>query len=340
MAPLHMSKREQDVKECLYYDSREGTAHCRLCPQMCVIPEGEAGQCRIRRNSGGKLIAEMYGRVCSLNLDPMEKKPLYHYKPGSLIISVGTLGCNLKCGFCQNWHISQSDAPTKYVSVDDLMFAAESAAANVGISYTYNEPLVWYEYVLDAARAAKARGMVNVLVTNGQINEEPLAELLPSIDAMNIDLKSMEDSFYREICGGRLRPTLRTIEIAKAAGVHVEITNLIVPTRNDDPAIIRKLVDWVAALDVRTPLHFSRYFPNYRFDLEPTPANTLKRAYDLAREVLPYVFLGNIQIGGTNDSYCPACGSTLIHRAGYAVDTAGLVGDRCAGCGAETGIIR
>jgi pyruvate formate lyase activating enzyme len=328
------------MKECLYYEMRGDKAHCRLCPQMCVIPEGEVGKCRIRKNQNGTLVALMYEEVTALNLDSIEKKPLYHFRPGTMIISVGTLGCNLTCGFCQNWHISQSTMPTKHVSVDDLVFAAESAAGSVGISYTYNEPLIWYEYVLDAAREAKAKGMVNVLVTNGMVNEEPLREMLPYIDAMNVDIKSMDDSFYQEVCGGRLRPVLRTVEIAKEAGVHIELTNLLIPTRNDDPAQIDKLVTWIRDLDPLTPLHFSRYFPNYRFDLEPTPALTLRSAYERAKESLPHVFLGNIVLPGAADSNCPSCGAVLITRAGYDVDVIGLNASRCAKCGAETGIVR
>ncbi|MGQ9779213.1 MAG: AmmeMemoRadiSam system radical SAM enzyme, partial [Bacillota bacterium] len=248
---------------------------CLLCPHGCRLQDGREGVCRVRRREGEKLFALNYGRVTALALDPIEKKPLYHFYPGSAILSAGTFGCNFACGFCQNWRISQEEAPSEFIPPARLVAMAERerAAGNIGLAYTYSEPSVWWEYVLDAAVLAKERGLVNVLVTNGFLNPGPLRELLPYLDGVNMDIKGSEE-FYRRVCRGRLTPVKAFAEAVLAAGVHLELTNLIIPGYNDTEEDLQALIDWVAGLDPEIPLHFSRYFPQYRFTAPPTPLAT------------------------------------------------------------------
>lgn len=301
------------MREALHYEPHERGLVCRLCPKECVIGEGLTGFCRARRNVGGRLYAANYAACSSYALDPIEKKPLYHFYPGSYIFSVGTWGCNFACRFCQNWQIAQDEPDTLELSpAQAVEMAAGAGRRNIGIAYTYSEPSVWYEYVLDTAALARERGLRNVLVTNGFINAQPLIELLPHIDAFNIDVKAFNDRFYREVCAGRLAEVKRTVELA-AAVAHVEVTCLVVPGLNDDPDELEGLAAWLASLSKDIPLHFSRYFPNYKLSTPPTPLATLERAYDAARRHLSYVYVGNVGAGGVN-THCPACGLMVIDR--------------------------
>ncbi|MFZ5591770.1 MAG: AmmeMemoRadiSam system radical SAM enzyme [Bacillota bacterium] len=326
------------MQEALHYRRLpDNKVHCQLCPQGCHIADGRHGLCRMRQSRGGRLYAANYGLVSAAALDPMEKKPLYHFYPGSLVFSLGTLGCNLRCGFCQNWHIAQTDsAPARYMSpqqvVQQALVLQEREAAMVGIAYTYSEPLMWYEFVLDTARLARKDGLKNVLVTNGYINRQPLQELLPYIDAMNIDLKGATDEFYRQHCAGRLEPVKETIQLA-AAACHVEVTTLLIGGVNDSPAQIEQLARFLAGVDRRLPWHLSRYFPNYQFDLPPTPLENLRRARQIAREYLDFVYVGNAPELDGSDTVCPRCGHTVIARRGYLVDRSGLAGSNCRNCG-------
>ncbi|MBM3252487.1 MAG: AmmeMemoRadiSam system radical SAM enzyme [Candidatus Omnitrophica bacterium] len=284
-----------NCKEALFYETlANGKVHCLLCPQSCQISDGKFGFCRVRKNLKGKLCSLIYGEITSIALDPIEKKPLYHYHPGEYILSVGTKGCNLACPFCQNWSISQDDvASTQSITSQELIKKAQELNS-FGIAYTYNEPFIWYEFVLDTARLAKKEGLENVLVTNGFVNLKPLEEILPFIDAMNIDLKSIDDDFYRKICKGRINPVLETIKRSHSS-CHIELTNLIIPTLNDKEDNFRRLVDWIFDnLGPEVPLHFSRYFPCFKIDIPPTPVDTLKKAEQIARKKLKYVYLGNI----------------------------------------------
>lgn len=283
------------LKEASYYEILPaGRVHCRLCPHECIIADGKRGVCGVRANRGGRLYSEIYGEITSVALDPIEKKPLYRYHPGEFILSIATKGCNFHCGFCQNWQISQGiDAPAQSATPEEIVEKTKSMHS-FGIAYTYNEPFIWYEFVRDTAILAKENGLENVLVTNGYVNEKPLIELLPYINAMNIDLKSIEPEFYRKICRGELEPVLRTIELSRKS-CHVELTCLIIPTLNDDEKSIEKLVTWVSEhAGSDTPLHISRYFPCYQFKIPPTPASTLKTAERIARRKLKYVYLGNV----------------------------------------------
>ncbi|MGQ9756002.1 MAG: AmmeMemoRadiSam system radical SAM enzyme [Desulfotomaculales bacterium] len=331
------------MKEALFYVRKEDgdKVVCLLCPQRCVIAPGKTGICRQRRNVDGTLYALNYAEVSSAAIDPVEKKPLYHFYPGHTILSVGTVGCNLHCKFCQNWEIAHGDAPTTTVTPEELVRMAKNEAARgpcIGIAYTYNEPWIWYEYVYDAAVLAHEAGLKNVLVTNGFVEQEPLEKILPYVDAMNIDVKAFTDDYYRKLCAGRLEPVLRTVE--RAVGrCHVELTTLIVTGCNDSPEEIKELVDWVAGLDPAIPLHFSRYFPRYRMDAPPTPEETLWKARSIALEKLHYVYLGNVHAPEADSTRCPRCRNTVVERLGYLVRAVSLDGNRCGHCGQELNIV-
>jgi pyruvate formate lyase activating enzyme len=319
-------------KEALFWERREdGRIQCLLCPVGCVIAEGKVGVCMGRKNEGGILYATNYGRLVSIAIDPIEKKPLYHFHPGTQILSTGPNGCNMSCQQCQNWTISQEESPTEFLTPEDLVRIA-SKENSVGIAYTYTEPLIWYEYVLDTAKIARENNLANVLVTNGYIHEEPLKELLPYIDAMNIDLKSMDDDFYKKICKAKLAPVLRAIELSHQNEIHIEITNLLIPTLNDSEEQVQKLVDFVAGLSDRIPVHFSRYFPAYQMDLPPTPMESLQKAFLLAKRRLKYVFVGNAYIPNTSNTYCPQCNNLLVKRNGYHTAVVGIKEKKCGNC--------
>jgi pyruvate formate lyase activating enzyme len=309
------------------------SVRCELCPHRCLIAAGKQGICRVRDNRGGTLYAATYGKVTAVNLDPIEKKPLFHFHPGREILSIGSVGCNFRCLFCQNYPLVLGQAPLSSAGIPELVRAAREAGA-VGISYTYNEPMIWFEFVTDCAREFRKAGMVNMLVTNGYVNPEPLSGLLPLVDAMNIDLKSMSPEFYRRMCGGSLDPVLETIRAA-ARSTHVEITNLLVTGENDSDEAIRKVVDFVAGTDREIPLHFSRYFPQHRFTAPPTPMDRIEAAYRIGREKLPYVYVGNCDLAGAGDTRCPGCGATVVRRLGYRTFVEGLSGNRCASCTAK-----
>lgn len=326
------------MHEALYYETLEAKrVHCLLCPQNCSIAEDKRGICRGRYNQEGKLYTEFYGQTIALNNDPIEKKPLYHFYPGQYILSIGANGCNLKCQFCQNWGISQKPSATQALSPQaavDLALHYQS----LGIAYTYTEPFIWYEYVLDTAKLIRAAGMKNVLVTNGFVNEKPLRQLLPYIDAMNIDLKSFRDEFYHHYCGGKLEPVLNTIKIAQSL-CHVELTNLIVTDLNDSPEELQDLIDWIAKVNPEIPLHFSRYFPNYKLNNPPTPLSTLHIAYRMAKTKLKYVYLGNVAEEETNCTYCSHCQKRVIRRDGYQVIEQLVRDQSCPACNTRIPIV-
>jgi len=269
-----------------------------------------------------------------MSIDPIEKKPLYHFMPGAGILSVGTYGCNLSCKFCQNWEISQREAGHRQLTPEELARLAESTRGqSVGVAYTYSEPLVWYEFVHDCVGLIHERGLVNVLVTNGYINREPFGELLPYIDAVNIDLKAFSSEFYKSVCGGDLEPVLRSIRQAYESGCHVELTTLVVPSLNDSGEEMDSLATWIAALSPDIPLHVSRYFPSYRMTAPPTPMPALQACVEAARTRLHYVYVGNATVPGGSDTVCPSCGTTVIRRHGYDRVEVLLSGSSCPECG-------
>jgi pyruvate formate lyase activating enzyme len=275
--------------------------------------------------------------VCpAVHWDPVEKKPLYHFFPGRSILSLGTYGCNLHCRFCQNWSLARGrvtagEKPVTPQAVIAILNREGGPDRALGVAFTYNEPSVWYEYVFDTARLLKEHGYRAVLVTNGYIGIEALENLLPFIDAMNIDVKSFSDKFYRTFCGGTLEPVIKTVEAA-VSRTHVEITNLLIPTLNDSPAELEQLVDWLTGLSPAIPLHLSRYYPQYRLDLPPTPLETMHRARAIARRKLHYVYLGNVGSSEAAHTYCPHCHLLLIRRNVISVEIEGLNGNRCRQC--------
>lgn len=312
---------------------------CRLCPRFCRLSEGQEGLCRGRRVSGGELRVTNYGQAVSVALDPIEKKPLFHFYPGKVIVSLGPNSCNLACKFCQNWEISQSDIPTRYVSPDDLLELCRRHDS-IGVAFTYTEPLMWYEYIRDSAPMLHEQGSVVALVTNGYICEEPLRKLLPHIDALNVDLKSSQEEFYRRLCGGHLEDVLRTIRIAVEMEKLVEVTHLVVTGENDDEENIRAIRDIIADISPRIPLHLSRYFPHYRFKNPATSAEFLLKAREICKERLPFVYVGNIALEGAENTRCPVCNELIISRQSYSVSIHALSEGHCAKCGADLGIVQ
>jgi pyruvate formate lyase activating enzyme len=320
--------------EVAYYQKLEdASVRCEVCPQYCRIKPEKRGICRVRVNLGGSLYATNYGEHSSIALDPIEKKPLYHFCPGQNILSVGTVGCNFSCGFCQNYQIAHEDPPTRFFSPLDLLSLAEESRSrgSIGVAYTYSEPLMWYEYLLDTLPVIRDGGFRNVLVTNGYINPRPLETILPYIDAMNIDLKSFSEKYYRTNCHGRLEPVKEAIKLC-VGRTHVEVTTLLVTGLNDTPEEIEELSRWIAALDSSIPLHLSAYYPAYKVNLPPTPQATMKIAREIAKQHLQYVYVGNMA-GFDNNTLCPHCQATLVTRQGYRVKLEGLEGDHCVECG-------
>lgn len=297
---------------------------CDLCPKRCMIEPGQSGECRVRVNLDGRLLAVSYGHPCTVHVDPIEKKPLFHFLPGTSSLSLATVGCNLHCKNCQNWEISQQNpeevaaSPLPPEKVPQL--AVEHDCASV--SYTYTDPVVYYEYASDSSIYARQAGLRNALVTAGYINEQPWRELCRKVDAVRIDLKALSDTFYQEICGATLQPVLDSLVIARTLGLHIEVINLLIPTLNDSDRQIADLCRWlVTHLGREIPLHFSRFFPNYQMkNLPPTPAATLLKARQIARDSgLYYVYLGNILIADGENTYCPQCGRLIVERRAYKV---------------------
>lgn len=328
------------LRQAEYWHTEGERIRCDLCPHHCLIAEGKRGVCRVRANRGGSLVPLTYGVVTAVNLDPIEKKPLYHFYPGSRILSVGSWGCNLSCDFCQNWEISGDEVPGRRLFPQEAVELAdrEQKRGNIGLSYTYNEPMIWFEYVLDTSKLIHERGLKNVLVTNGEIEEAPLEEMLPYIDAMNVDIKAMSDNFYRRLCHGPSDVPRRTVE--KAFGrCLVEVTNLLIPGENDSPEQIQALVDWAASISDRLPVHFSRYHPAHKMTLPPTPVASLERAYAIAREKLKYVYIGNASVPGASDTRCPSCGAIVVARDWFSVLETHVQAGRCRYCGNEVDIV-
>jgi pyruvate formate lyase activating enzyme len=330
------------MKEALYYLplGKENKVQCFLCPHQCIINEGKTGICRTRKNVEGKLFALVYDQFTSVNMDPIEKKPLYHFYPGREILSLGTVGCNFKCQGCQNYEISQAEMgelPTRTVTSHDTIRLAKEYDS-IGIAYTYNEPLINFEYLLETAHQTQKYDLKNVLVTNGYINEEPLVNLLPYIDAANVDVKSFRDDFYKDYCRGKLGDVLRTVEIMVRQKKHVEITNLVIPTFNDSDSEVEDLTDWLSSLSDQIPLHFSRYYPCYKMTIKATPLATLERVRRIAQKKLHYVYLGNVWEKPESNTYCPSCKEILIERRGYHTKVVGFEEGSCRNCGEKINI--
>jgi pyruvate formate lyase activating enzyme len=298
-----------------YWEKKGDAVHCLLCPQSCTISDGAAGLCRVRKNVKGTLYSLAYAKPVAVSIDPIEKKPLYHFLPGSNSFSIGTAGCNLRCLHCQNAGISQA-ASDEVPGIDMSPEAVVNLALEKGctsISYTYNEPTVFHEYAVDCAKLARAKGLKNVLVTNGFINAEPAEEFIACMDAANVDLKAFTDEFYQKVCGGRLQPVLDTLKRYNGK-MWLEVTNLLIDGKNDSMKDIERMCRWLAEnIGPDVPLHFSRSFPMHRMqDIRPTPQVTLESAERIARKYLHFVYLGNIE--GSSNTTCAKCGSLLISR--------------------------
>ncbi|MGQ9629557.1 MAG: AmmeMemoRadiSam system radical SAM enzyme [bacterium] len=319
---------------------RKVTVQCLLCKKECKLAEGQRGDCRVRMNLGGKLQTLVYGRPCAVHVDPIEKKPIFHMLPGSGAFSIATAGCNLHCKFCQNWQISQvepEDVDNIELMPEDVVKWARREGCR-SIAYTYSEPTIFYEYMLDTAALAREAGIKNVWVTAGFINPDPLRELCKYIDAANIDLKGFTEDYYKNICFGELQPVLETLKTSIERGMWVEVTNLIVPTLNDDMGKIREMCLWIKReLGEDVPLHFSRFYPMYQLtNLPMTPERTLNEARAIALDVgLNYVYIGNVPGSPGNNTYCPTDGKLLIERMGFWVIQNNIVGGKCRFCGRE-----
>lgn len=325
------------MKEASYYKKTPAGAECGLCPNFCILKEGKLSPCRTRRVKNGTLMTLAYNNPCAIHIDPVEKKPLYHFLPGTQTYSIATAGCNLHCLNCQNWSISQA-SPEE--TENETVTAAQGVAAAVknnckSISYTYTEPIVFIEYMKEMATLAKKAGIKNIMVTAGYINEKPLKDLCQVIDAANVDLKSFDNETYKKLNAGTLEPVLNTLKTLKSQGVWLEITSLIVPTWNDKSDMIKKMCDWLTKNGFEdTPLHFSRFFPQYKLtQLPPTPVNTLEAARDTALKAgIKYVYVGNVSGKNGTDTLCPDCKKTVISRLGYKVTENNISNGKCKFC--------
>ena len=323
------------MKEALFWEKSRGkTVQCHLCPRHCVISPGERGNCRVRENRNGKLYSLVYGEACAAAIDPIEKKPLFHFLPGSRAYSIGTAGCNLHCKFCQNWTTSQAnpeDVPVEKLSPKDIVAHAVKSGCK-SIAYTYNEPVVYYEYVLETAKLAKKKGIKNIIVCSGFINQEPLLEWCKYIDAANIDLKGFTDDYYKKVTTAWLQPVLDTIKTLHEKKVWLELTNLIVPTLNDDMKTIKKMCEWIVKeLGTDVPLHFSAFFPCYKLqNLPPTPPETVLKARKAALKAgINYVYAGNIHTEKEGNTYCPKCSKLLVKRKWFEVVENNIKAGKC-----------
>lgn len=333
-------------KEAMLWGPKNGNVRCKVCSHRCIIEDGNRGICKVREHRDGKLYTLNYGLASSVNPDPIEKKPLYHFYPGTSVFSLGTVSCNFRCIHCQNFSISQA-------SLDESMgYLAEYSPQRVieltkhydcqGIAWTYNEPTIWFEYTYDTSKLAKEEGMYTAYVTNGYMTEEALDRIDPYLDAMNIDVKAFREEFYKEISGAKMQPVLDTVERAVRKGIHVEITYLVIPGKNDSKGEIGDFVDWVAGLSVDIPVHFTRFHPDYMLTEPPaTPVETLETARRIGFEKLRYVYTGNVVGHEGEDTYCYNCGEKLIKRWGFAVKNLNITPDnKCPKCGVEIYVVR
>jgi pyruvate formate lyase activating enzyme len=327
------------LRECMFYAKTGGkVVRCELCPRGCEVPEGERGFCRVRENQAGTFRTLVYDRVCTLHLDPIEKKPFFHYLPGTQAVSVATAGCNFTCKFCQNWQISQArpeDVHHDPLTTERLASLAVDRGVPT-IAYTYNEPTVFYEYVHDTAKLGRTRGVGSVIVSAGYIAEKPMRELAKHLTAVKVDLKAFTDKFYREVCGGTLQPVLDTLKTVHSTGMHLEVVVLLIPGMNDGADEIKKMCGWITTnLGPDVPVHFSRFQPLYQMkNLPETPVETVERARDLAVAAgVRYAYVGNVAFHPYGNTWCHSCKMKLIERVGYRVDSNLIQDGRCPKCG-------
>jgi len=322
---------------------KENKVLCKACNQRCVLDVGEYGKCGIRKNENGDLYLVVYGLAAAFNIDPIEKKPLFHFLPGTEILSVGTVGCNFSCKFCQNFEISQYPQEHNYevfgtTLMPETIVNIAKTRKIPSIAFTYNEPVVVFEYAYDTFKLAKQNGIKTVFVSSGYETKEAIDTIKPYLDAANIDLKAFTDRFYREICGARLKPVLDSIEYTYKQGIWIEITTLIIPGENDSKEELRDIARFIASIDKNIPWHVSRFYPMYKMlDRSPTPIEKLKEAYEIGKEEgLNYVYVGNVLDEDRESTYCPSCGFKVIDRTGYVGQyvTNHLVDGKCPKCNA------
>ena len=306
--------------QAMFYEQiGNGDVQCHLCPHNCVLQDQERGNCDVRKNVEGTLMSENYGLCSTINFDPIEKKPLYHFYPGSHILSIGSIGCNLDCNFCQNCEISQTSIDQyitgQYYEPQEIIEIAQDHPENIGIAFTYNEPVIYFEYMLAIARLSHEKGMKNVMVSNGYINHAPLMEVMEYIDGFNIDLKAFTENFYRDVTKGTLEPVKETLKTIRQEGKHLEVTNLLIPSQNDDLANFIEMIFWIRDnLGSDTILHLSRYFPAYKSNIQKTSLGLLFNFCESARQHLDYVYLGNVTGSESQNTICNKCGKVAISR--------------------------
>ena len=330
----------------LYKKLKDKSVRCYLCNYRCLIKPGKRGICYVRENQGGILYSLVYGLAIAANVDPIEKKPLFHFLPGTLSFSIATAGCNFRCEFCQNWQESQiTKGPEGRIIGQKLppekIVTEAKKAGCASIAYTYTEPTIFFEYAQDTAQLAKKKGLANVFVTNGFQTPEAIKEMQNFVDAANVDLKSFSEKFYQKVCGGKLKPVLESIKLMHQAGIWLEITTLIVPEQNDSKKELNQIAQFIASVDKNIPWHISRFHPDYRMtNLSPTPIETLERAYELGKRAgLKYVYLGNIVTGDKENTYCPKCHNLAIRRIGYTIEILGVnKKGNCTKCGEDLNI--
>ncbi len=324
--------------EAMFWEQAAGNrVKCLLCPRECEVADVERGYCGVRENQGGKYQTLVYGALCSANVDPIEKKPLFHYLPGTTAFSVATAGCNIECKFCQNWQISQfrpEQVESVHIDPERLISACRSRQAPT-IAYTYSEPVIFYEYMHDTAALARQQGLGSVMISNGYIQEKPLRQLCQQLTGVKIDLKAFTEQFYRETCAGELKPVLATLEVLKDIGIWFELVILVIPTLNDAPQEIEGMSRWVVEhLGPDVPMHFTRFHPTYRVtNLPPTPVSTLERCRQIALEAgVHYVYAGNVATHPGENTYCHGCGTELIRRVGFLVKSNQIADGQCPKC--------
>ena len=327
------------MTEAMFYHQENDKLICDLCPHRCRISNGQVGICGVRKNEADKLISLSYGRICAANVDPIEKKPLFHFLPSSLSFSIATPGCNFRCQFCQNWQISQIKEGilrAEQISACEIVELAKKYECS-SISYTYTEPTIFYEFALECSVLAKEKNLANIFVTNGYINPEPLKKIAPYLDAANVDLKAFREKTYRDVCGGSLKPVLETISLMYSLGIWLEVTTLIIPGVNDSPEELGDIAEFIASLNVDIPWHISAFHPDYRMlDKKPASLQTLLEAEVIGRKAgLRYVYIGNVTREA--NTYCPSCGMLLVRRIGFNVleNYLSINDGRCPNCSFE-----
>jgi pyruvate formate lyase activating enzyme len=338
---MNISKGEM-MYEAEFWKGEDDKVRCELCPHLCLIAKNKAGICGVRKNVSGKLIAMTYGKVSSMSLDPVEKKPFYHFKPGQNVLSFGSVGCNMGCLHCQNYSISQAGPDSlslRNVSPAEVPKLVRAFGSN-GVSWTYNEPTMWTEFVIDSGKLCKEQGMFTAFVTNGYINEAPLRRLKGIVDAMNIDVKGFTEEFYKKVCKAKLAPVLDTVRTAKELGIHVELTYLMIPGKNDTDEELKKFCEWSANIDVNMPVHFSRFHPDYKMmDVPSTPTRTVERAHVIAKvSGIRFAYVGNM-VSEWENTYCPECGALVIRRSGFSMTMVDVKEGRCGKCGSPLALV-